>query len=368
MFPGDVDAYLDNVDERREHDRRVNAATMTKRKQLETFIAKNRANAATASQARSKAKLLEKLDAGRSRRRRGDRAIQLPRGRSRGKAPPCGPSGWRSAIPTATSPSDVQLEIEHGSAHRRRRRQRPRQDDVPADDLRFARTDRPATLKWGYGCQVGVYAQHVYTTLPENDTVEDYLYRQAAPGRTMQQIKDVAGSFLFRGELIEKKIKVLSGGERARLVLAGLLLEQHNVLVLDEPGNHLDVETVEALADALCRYKARSSSRATTVTSCSASRRRSSKSPAAASPATPAATKTTSTASTRNSKPASAPSTPPTTPAPPPSPPASPLQRREPARQAKLSGREERELEKRVKAIERKIAKLDDEKKELTAS
>ena len=111
------------------------------------------------------------------------------------------------------------------------------------------------TLKWGFGCQVGVYAQHVYTTLPEDQTVEDYLYRQAAPGTVMQQIKDVAGSFLFSGEMIEKKIRVLSGGERARLVLAGLLLQQHNVLVLDEPGNHLDVETVEALADALCRYR-----------------------------------------------------------------------------------------------------------------
>jgi ATP-binding cassette subfamily F protein 3 len=111
------------------------------------------------------------------------------------------------------------------------------------------------TLKWGFGCQVGVYAQHVYTTLPVEQTVEDYLYRQAVPGTVIQQIKDVAGSFLFSGEMIEKKIKVLSGGERARLVLAGLLLQQHNILVLDEPGNHLDVETVEALADALCRYR-----------------------------------------------------------------------------------------------------------------
>jgi ATP-binding cassette subfamily F protein 3 len=101
---------------------------------------------------------------------------------------------------------------------------------------------------------MGVYAQHVYTTLPEDRTVEEYLYRQAAAGTKDQQIKNVAGSFLFSGEMIEKRIKVLSGGERARLVLAGLLLEQHNVLVLDEPGNHLDVETVEALADALERY------------------------------------------------------------------------------------------------------------------
>ena len=55
--------------------------------------------------------------------------------------------------------------------------------------------------------------------------------------------------------MIQKRIKVLSGGERARLVMAGLLLERHNVLVLDEPGNHLDVETVEALLNALKRYR-----------------------------------------------------------------------------------------------------------------
>jgi ATP-binding cassette subfamily F protein 3 len=100
-----------------------------------------------------------------------------------------------------------------------------------------------------------VYAQHVYTTLPENKTVLEYLEYQAAPGTNTQQIKDVAGSFLFSGAMTEKRIKVLSGGERARLVLAGLLLEKHNILILDEPGNHLDVESVEALADALCRYE-----------------------------------------------------------------------------------------------------------------
>jgi ATP-binding cassette subfamily F protein 3 len=54
--------------------------------------------------------------------------------------------------------------------------------------------------------------------------------------------------------MVEKRIRVLSGGERARLVLAGLLLQKHNVLVLDEPGNHLDVESVEALAEALCGF------------------------------------------------------------------------------------------------------------------
>src|SRR5262249_25118188 len=64
-----------------------------------------------------------------------------------------------------------------------------------------------------------------------------------------------AGSFLFRGDDVEKELSVLSGGERARLCMAGLLLGKHSVLILDEPGNHLDVETVEALAEALTRYR-----------------------------------------------------------------------------------------------------------------
>ncbi len=60
---------------------------------------------------------------------------------------------------------------------------------------------------------------------------------------------------LFRDEHVNKKVKVLSGGERARLCMAALLISTSNVLVLDEPGNHLDVETVEALAEALLQYK-----------------------------------------------------------------------------------------------------------------
>ncbi|MCP4196396.1 MAG: ABC-F family ATP-binding cassette domain-containing protein, partial [Proteobacteria bacterium] len=110
-------------------------------------------------------------------------------------------------------------------------------------------------INWGHHCHVGTYAQHVYTTLPQNDTVLEYLEYQAMSGITHQQILAVAGSLLFRDEHVEKKIKVLSGGERARLCMAGLLLGDYNIVVLDEPGNHLDVETVEALAEALLAYQ-----------------------------------------------------------------------------------------------------------------
>jgi ATP-binding cassette, subfamily F, member 3 len=109
-------------------------------------------------------------------------------------------------------------------------------------------------VRWGFGCQIGVYAQHVYTSLPEKQTVLAYLRGQAAFGKSEQEILEVAGSFLFKGAHVNKTIAILSGGERARLCLAGLLLSKHNVLILDEPGNHLDVDTVDALIDALREY------------------------------------------------------------------------------------------------------------------
>ena len=110
-------------------------------------------------------------------------------------------------------------------------------------------------MRWGHASEIGVYAQHVYTTLNERETVLEYLEYKAEKGTTDQQILAVAGSLLFRDEHVKKKVGVLSGGERARLCMAGLLLGSYNILVLDEPGNHLDVETVEALAEALLAYR-----------------------------------------------------------------------------------------------------------------
>jgi ATP-binding cassette subfamily F protein 3 len=252
MFPGNVDAYLANLEERREHDRRVNATTLTKRRQLETFIAKNRAKASTASQAKSKAKQLERLEL---------IHIEGPESRVRFRFPEIEPRQGPAVrtrhlaigYPDHTVARDVHVEIDHAT-----------RVGVVGDNgqgkTTFLRTVcgslKPISgeMIWGYGCQVGVYAQHVYTTLPEQKTVLEYLEYQAAPLTTTQQIKDVAGSLLFSGEMVEKRIRVLSGGERARLVLAGLLLQKHNVLVLDEPGNHLDVESVEALAEALIGF------------------------------------------------------------------------------------------------------------------
>jgi ATP-binding cassette subfamily F protein 3 len=110
-------------------------------------------------------------------------------------------------------------------------------------------------VSWGHASVIGTYAQHVYTTLPEQRTVYEHLEYEAIGGTTRQQILATAGALLFRDSHVNKKIRVLSGGERARLCMAALLLGDYNILVLDEPGNHLDVETVESLAQALLKYQ-----------------------------------------------------------------------------------------------------------------
>ncbi len=253
MFPGKIDAFLENQIERREHEERSNAAVLTKRRQLEEFIAKNKARASTATRARSKSKQLEKLEVIEIAGDEPTAMIRAPQVEPRkGAALRC--KDLTIGYPERAIATDIHLEIEHGS-------RAAIVGDNGQGKTTFLRSvvDSLAPLqgevRWGFGCQIGVYAQHVYTSLPDKKTVLDYLEYNAAPGTTNQAILDMAGALLFRGDAVKKKVSVLSGGERARLCLAGLLLSQYNVLVLDEPGNHLDVDTVEALAEALLEYK-----------------------------------------------------------------------------------------------------------------
>lgn len=110
------------------------------------------------------------------------------------------------------------------------------------------------SFKWWHNASIGYYDQKTDATLMPSETVLEYLTRMAPPMTAGERILMMAGNFLFRNDDLEKTTSVLSGGERARLCLAGILLREHNVLILDEPTNHLDVETAEALALALKDY------------------------------------------------------------------------------------------------------------------
>ena len=245
IFPGKVDAFLDYQRDQREHLERTNAAVLSKRRQLEDFIARNKARASTASRAKSKSKQLEKLEVEEIAADSPTAAIRCPEVSPRpGPAVRC--RGLAIGYADRKVAESIDVEIVHGT-------RAAIVGDNGQGKTTFLRTlvrslqPLAGEVKWGHGCELGIYAQHVYTSLDENDTVLSYLERAAAIGTKSQRILDLAGAMLFRGKAVEKRVPVLSGGERARLCLAGLLLGSFN--------NHLDVETVDALAQALLDYR-----------------------------------------------------------------------------------------------------------------
>lgn len=110
--------------------------------------------------------------------------------------------------------------------------------------------DYLGTLKVGHNVKIGYFAQNQAALLDEDKTVFDTI-DYVAVGDIRTKIRDILGAFMFGGEASEKKVKVLSGGERSRLAMIRLLLEPCNLLILDEPTNHLDMQSKDVLKAAL---------------------------------------------------------------------------------------------------------------------
>ncbi|EDM44971.1 ABC transporter ATP-binding protein [unidentified eubacterium SCB49] len=109
-------------------------------------------------------------------------------------------------------------------------------------------------LELGHNVQIGYFAQNQAEYLDGTKTVEDTML-DAADERTRPLVRNILGSFLFRGDEVDKYVRVLSGGERNRLALAKLLLQPFNVLVMDEPTNHLDIKSKNVLKDACKNFE-----------------------------------------------------------------------------------------------------------------
>lgn len=109
-------------------------------------------------------------------------------------------------------------------------------------------------LKLGHNSMIGYFAQNQASLLDEDLTVFQTI-DNIAVGEVRTKIKDILGAFMFRGEEINKKVRVLSGGEKTRLAMVKLLLEPVNLLILDEPTNHLDLKTKDILKDALRAFE-----------------------------------------------------------------------------------------------------------------
>ncbi len=108
-------------------------------------------------------------------------------------------------------------------------------------------------LKLGHNVQIGYFAQNQAEYLDGNKTVLDTMI-DAANESNRSKVRDILGSFLFRGDEAEKYVRVLSGGERNRLALAKLMLQPFNVLIMDEPTNHLDIKSKNVLKEALKKF------------------------------------------------------------------------------------------------------------------
>ncbi len=106
------------------------------------------------------------------------------------------------------------------------------------------------SLEIGHNAQIGYFAQNQAALLDENATIFETI-DNIAVGDVRTKIKDILGAFMFHGDDVTKKVKVLSGGEKTRLAMIKLLLEPVNLLILDEPSNHLDMKTKDIIKDAL---------------------------------------------------------------------------------------------------------------------
>ncbi|PKL08019.1 MAG: ABC transporter ATP-binding protein [Spirochaetae bacterium HGW-Spirochaetae-7] len=113
--------------------------------------------------------------------------------------------------------------------------------------------DYDGSIKPGTGITVGYFSQDVADSLDESRTVEEEA-AAACPTNLLPGVRSLLGAFLFRGDDVEKPVRVLSGGERSRLALLKMLLHPANLLVLDEPTNHLDLDSKDVLLDALKRF------------------------------------------------------------------------------------------------------------------
>ena len=255
QYPGKVDAYMGYREEKRLTDQRANEAIMVKRRHLEDFIARNKARASTAALAQSKAKQLEKLELTTVLGDEPMARIKPPQIQAR-KGPALRCKDLAIGYPDREVATGVDWEIDHGT-------RAAIVGDNGQGKTTFLRTlvnslkPLAGEVRWGFGCQVGVYAQHVYTTLPPTLTRRGLPVQSRRRSRQegfRKSSKSRARS-CSSGSAVKKPISVLSGGERARLCLAGMLLSDHNILILDEPGNHLDVDTVDALVEGAARIQ-----------------------------------------------------------------------------------------------------------------
>lgn len=251
LHPEPIEEYLEYKAEQKALAASVNVNIERKQKQLQTFVDRFGAKASMAKSAQSKMKQIEKLD---------DKKISIANAFSTVKMhiPSIEPKqGFALEVknlnigyPSKTVASNISFDIERGS-----------KVVILGDNgqgkstllktIAGELTPLQGTTVWKTGLKIAYYNQHVSSSMHPDQTIYEYAKSAAYGNAQEDEIYRVLGNFLFKRTDYDKTIRVLSGGEKARLCLAGMFLSKADVYLLDEPTNHLDFETVEAMGEAL---------------------------------------------------------------------------------------------------------------------
>ncbi|PIT86517.1 MAG: hypothetical protein COU33_02690 [Candidatus Magasanikbacteria bacterium CG10_big_fil_rev_8_21_14_0_10_43_6] len=248
-YPQPLEEYLAYKIEQEEFAKRYNKKIATQQRHLQSFVDRFRYKASKASQAQSKLKQLSKLQTITIKHPIKTTAIYIPPiSDKKGTALRVSDMaiGYRGTVVA----DHITFDIDRGE-HVAILGDNGQGKSTLLKTIAHVLPPLGGSYKYGMHIHIGYYAQHVPDMLTPKDQVETHLTHIAGPGVSTQEIYQMAGNFLFQGDDLKKPISVLSGGEKARLCLAGLLLQKNDLLLLDEPTNHLDFETVEALSEAL---------------------------------------------------------------------------------------------------------------------
>ena len=250
LFPGDIEAYLAYKEEKIEEARRYNKKIQSQKAHLQSFV--DRFSASKSTQAMARVKQMAKLKTIEiAHSLRTVRMVIPAPAFKKGTALTCVDLavGYSKERPILT---DISFEIDRGS-HVAILGENGQGKSTFLKTLAGDLEVLAGTYKWGHKLRIAYYAQHVPQMLPKHGSAGAYLKLMAGEVLPEDLLK-MAGNFLFTKDDLDKPISILSGGERARLCLAGICLGKYDVLILDEPTNHLDFDTVEALGEALQEF------------------------------------------------------------------------------------------------------------------
>ena len=251
QYSGNYEEYKRQRAEEAEILERRQSNLAKQREQAERFIRRFRAQATKARAVQSRVRALEKLD---------DVQTYAEERGLRFRFPPCERAGVDTIQMKNLGHAYGDLQVFSGSEVTIRRGERVAilgpNGAGKTTLLKIVAGEMAPTsgeLRLGHNVKVGYYAQHVTEKLDVRNTIFDEVWQHSA-FEDLTQVRNVLGTFLFSDDDVDKKIGVLSGGEKARVALARLMVDPGNLLLMDEPTNHLDLESSEALAAALTTF------------------------------------------------------------------------------------------------------------------